>query len=397
MPLPNWKRYQRHRKPGRSLLLTLVLTFAPELIVQFTLTIIDCVLEFAGPFFLQRILRSIEISKDGLSINNIRGRYLDVFGLFLSTLATAILFNQALWVSRRLSIRLKGLLVAELSTKTLCRRGKGSSGEKKQTDKDNNNKDATEEDSADTDGKVMNILTADFQRVVIVGSFMTGMYTIPLKFVIGVWYMYNMLGVSALIGLIITIVYIPLSKMLFIRLRKLRQMQSAASDKRIATITELLQGIKAVKLFGWESRFLEKVDERREHQLDYSWKVFLWSASVNVSAFLNPIIILVIMFTSYVVVFGNTLNAEIAFTSISIFQMVRSAISGFPSFINFGIGGYVSLKRIDSYFKQPKVQDLEERTAAQTFGDELGFDCADLEWNSPETTKDTANAESNTP
>ncbi|KAJ2560559.1 hypothetical protein IW140_006652, partial [Coemansia sp. RSA 1813] len=77
--------------------------------------------------------------------------------------------------------------------------------------------------------------------------------------------------------------------------------------------------------------------------------------------------------------------------------MVRSAISGFPSFINFGIGGYVALKRIDSYFKQPKVQDLEERTAAQTFGDELGFDCADLEWNSPEATKDTANAESNTP
>ncbi|KAJ2087296.1 hypothetical protein IW138_005076 [Coemansia sp. RSA 986] len=171
-------------------------------------------------------------------------------------------------------------------------------------------------------------------------------------------------------------------------------MMSAASDKRIATITELLQGIKAVKLFGWESRFLEKVDERREHQLDYSWKVFLWSTGINAVAFLNPIITLAIMFTSYVVVFGNTLNAEVAFTSIAVFEIVRTALRRIPVNINKGIGGYVALKRIDSFLRQPQVQDLEERTSAQVFSDELGFDCADLEWNSPETTKDTVKIDS---
>ncbi|KAJ1892455.1 hypothetical protein LPJ81_005557 [Coemansia sp. IMI 209127] len=85
--------------------------------------------------------------------------------------------------------------------------------------------------------------------------------------------------------------------MLFTYLRKLREKQSAASDKRISAITELMQGIKAVKLFGWESRFLER---------------------------------------------------------------------------------------------QSHIQDLEERTHEQTFGDELGFDCADLEWNSADSTKDAS-------
>ncbi|KAJ2567522.1 hypothetical protein IW140_004430 [Coemansia sp. RSA 1813] len=46
---------------------------------------------------------------------------------------------------------------------------------------------------------------------------------------------------------------------------------------------------------------------------------------------------------------------------------------------------------------QPQIQDLEERTSAQTLSDELGFDCADLEWNGSETTKDTANIDSNIP
>ncbi|KAJ1663415.1 hypothetical protein EV178_005011 [Coemansia sp. RSA 1646] len=100
------------------------------------------------------------------------------------------------------------------------------------------------------------------------------------------------------------------------------------------------------------------------------------------------------MFTSYVVVFGNTLNAEVAFTSIAVFEIVRTALRRIPVNINKGIGGYVALKRIDSFLRQPQVQDLEERTSAQVFSDELGFDCADLEWNSPETTKDTVKIDS---
>ncbi|KAJ2088972.1 hypothetical protein IW138_003813 [Coemansia sp. RSA 986] len=100
------------------------------------------------------------------------------------------------------------------------------------------------------------------------------------------------------------------------------------------------------------------------------------------------------MFTSYVVVFGNTLNAEVAFTSIAVFEIVRTALLRFPTYVNVGISGYVALKRIDSYLKQPQVQDLEERTPAQTFGNELGFDCADLEWNSPEATNATVKIDS---
>ncbi|KAJ2397232.1 hypothetical protein GGI23_003613, partial [Coemansia sp. RSA 2559] len=186
--------------------------------------------------------------------------------------------------------------------------------------------------------------------------------------------------------MIVAVAYIPLSKMMFVHFGKLTQWQSAASDKRIAAITELMQGIKAVKLFGWESRFLEKIDEKREEQLGYAWKVFLWSTGISASASLNPILILVVIFTSYVVVFGNTLNAEVAFTSIAVFQMLQSVVRFLPGYINFGVGGYVALKRIDSYLKQPHVQALEERTAEQTFGDELGFDCADLEWNSANNT-----------
>ncbi|KAJ2861927.1 hypothetical protein GGI22_002326 [Coemansia erecta] len=90
-------------------------------------------------------------------------------------------------------------------------------------------------------------------------------------------------------------------------------------------------------------------------------------------------LILIIIFTTYVAVLGNKLTAEIAFTSISVFQLVRIVFEHMPGFLSWTINGYASLGRIDSYLGQPQVQELEKRVAQES-ADALGFECADLEW-----------------
>ncbi|KAJ2426196.1 hypothetical protein GGF41_002148, partial [Coemansia sp. RSA 2531] len=106
MPIPNWRRYQIHRKPGRSLLVTVLIVFAPELALQAVLALTNSILLFSGPFFLQRILRSIEVlggNSSGRDQNppaekSIRSAYLDAFGLLFFTLAASTLYNWTNWV-----------------------------------------------------------------------------------------------------------------------------------------------------------------------------------------------------------------------------------------------------------------------------------------------------------
>ncbi|KAJ2579158.1 Transporter of the ATP-binding cassette (ABC), partial [Coemansia sp. RSA 1836] len=263
MPIPSWRRYLRHRKPGRSLLVTMLLTFAPELVLQAVLGLTTSVLYFSGPFFLQRILRSIELlggKSDGIGHSrpaekSIRGAYLDAFGLLFFTLAATTLSNQTLWVGRHIGMRIKGILVAELSSKTLRRRGKGTWEDAKSATDGDEDKDADEDDmdaaptaQAAADGKIMNLLTADFSKVSEVAAYLDNTYSMPLMLFIGIWYMYLLLGVSALVGLSMTVFYIPLSKMLFKYLTKVEEKLTSLSDERVTVITELLQGIKAVKL-----------------------------------------------------------------------------------------------------------------------------------------------------
>ncbi|KAJ2157682.1 hypothetical protein GGF46_004327, partial [Coemansia sp. RSA 552] len=384
MPIHNWKRFLGHRKAGRSLARTIVFTFAPELILQAAVSIVGSALHFAGPFFLQRILRFIEQGSSGTAADgkSMRSAYLDAFGLLLFTLLQTMLANQALWIGRQISIRIKGLMVAELSTKTLRRRGKGGWSSEDKDDKDDDDDDDDEPATeAAADGKIMNLLTADFQRVGEVVSYLDDIYGLPLTLLAGIWYMYALLGVSALIGLSVAIVYVPLSKFLFQYLTKLETKFNAISDERVTAITELLQGIKAVKLFGWETQFLKRVDEKRERQLTLMWR--LQSTWVYVSAIttLAPMLVLIIIFATYVIGFDHRLTAEVAFTSISVFQLVSMVFEHMPGFMTWAISGYVSLRRIDSYLGQPEVQRLEERVAAS--GDDegaLGFSNADLEW-----------------
>ncbi|KAJ1999973.1 hypothetical protein GGI04_004342, partial [Coemansia thaxteri] len=309
LPIPNWKRYIRHRKPGRSLLTTLLLTFAPELTVQAIFALTGSVLLFAGPFFLQRILRAIELlgSNKGRDIStdqSIRSAYFDAFGLLFFTLVLCATSGVAMWTGRRIGIRLKGVLVAELSIKTL-RRSSKRSGENK--------------GGAETaaDGKIMNLLTADFTRVTNVSARLDTAYAMPLLPVVGIWYMYELLGMPALLGFAVMGVYYPLSKVLLRRVTKIEKKMYSLGDERVTALTQLLQGIKAVKLFGWESRFLEMIDEKRERQLVYMWKLFVAWIQVTIASSVAPMMVLVVIFIVYVNVLGNKLSAEIAFTSIS--------------------------------------------------------------------------------
>ncbi|KAJ1954184.1 Transporter of the ATP-binding cassette (ABC), partial [Linderina pennispora] len=249
MALPNWSRYAKHRKPGRSLLLSLILTFAPQLLAQLLLSVAVAVLNYSGPYFLQRILQSIEIigntTVGGTPAKSIRSAYLDAFGLFVFSIISVQLIDQLVWIGRHMDFRMKGLLVGELSTKTLNRGAKGSlegvTGDNDEDSSDNGLESAQES----TNGKIMNLLTTDLNRVTKVVAYLDELYTLPLSAVIGVIYMFKLLGWSSLIGFSIVIPYYPLTRKLFSYLSDLEEKTSELSDERVEAITELLQGIKA--------------------------------------------------------------------------------------------------------------------------------------------------------
>ncbi|KAJ1992782.1 hypothetical protein GGI25_003330 [Coemansia spiralis] len=362
-PLAIWRRYTTSRRPTRSLLTTLVVTFSPQLLSQALLALVGAVLSYAAPFFLQRILRSIRLHTKDTPLRMI---YLDSLGLLISSLLHSLASNRVLWLGRKVSMRLQSLLVAELSSKALCRRSKSSVADAK-------------DKTAASDGRVANMLTSDLESVGHISSYLDEIYTLPIGFVLGSWYLYSLLGTPALIGLTITVIYYPLTKLMVKYLIKYQRRLMALDDERVTMITEMFQGIRAVKLFGWQSRFIKKVRDKRDEEISAYWTLMFLQLPVSFVRSLTTSLILVAILAIYTLGYGHTLTPDVVFPSITVFSMVSATFNGIPGLFRWMSGCYVSLTRIESFMVQSQVQELADRVAVNQEC-EVGFDDATLVW-----------------
>ncbi|KAJ2854188.1 hypothetical protein J3B02_002797, partial [Coemansia erecta] len=398
-PLSIWRRFAGRRKPGRSLLRTLFATFRPQLLAQVLLALVSAVLSYAGPFFLQRILRSIRLYRKNSNEEgqvSLRLVYLDAIGLLLSSMLHSLSSNQVLWLGRKVSLRLQCLLVAELSSKALQRRSR-SSGTNSQEKNKEEDEDAGQK-TASSDGRVANMLTSDLESIGHVASYLDEIYTLPIGFFLGSWYLYSLLGVSALIGLAITVIYYPLTRLMVKYMVRYQRRLMALDDERVTMITEMFQGIRAVKLFGWQTRFIQKVRAKREEEISAYWTLIFFQLPVSLVRNLTTSLILVTILAIYTLVFGHTLTADVVFPSITVFSMVSSTFNRIPGLFSWISNCYVSLTRIESFMTQTHVQDLDERVARNGTASEpvVGFVNASLVWSVDASDTASASLASNT-
>ncbi|KAJ1727644.1 hypothetical protein LPJ61_004466, partial [Coemansia biformis] len=402
-PLSVWRRYTACRKPGMSMLWALWWTFLPQLTAQALLAVLNATLEYSQPFFLQRILRAIRLYNSGTPglADSVSKRMicLDAAGLLVSSLLHSMSSNRVLWIGRIVSLRLQGLLVAELSSKALQRRSKSTGDDDAPADKadsdtkttgDDSNKSDNDDDekdkTTDSDGRVANMLTSDLESLGHIASYLDGIYRAPIAFCIGTWYLYNMLGVSALIGLALTAIYYPLTRLMMKYLIKYQKKMYAIDDERITMVTEVFQGIRAVKLFGWQSRFIDKVRAKRNEGIRAWWKLTFLQLPTMFVRSVTTSLILVAVLAIYSLVFGHPLTADVVFPAMTVFSMVSSTFIGIPALFQWLAGCYVSLKRIETFMIKSRLQPLEDRVAndadaaAAAEAGAVGFEDASFVW-----------------
>ncbi|PVU92598.1 hypothetical protein BB561_003737 [Smittium simulii] len=371
-----WNRFAKvsnqHQK--YSFFWKIIHVFRPEIILQICLIICLSFLKFSGPYFLNKILHFLENpdAKNDFSVG-----YIYCFGLAFFGFFQIILENQALWLGRKISIRLRNIITCELVNKSLLLAPLA-------TINDNNiinvsdEKNDTISNKTSSSGMLMNLMTADLNKLVEVSAYIDYSVLAVTQLVFGIIYLYQLMGISSIAGLVIMVVYTRLSKFLFDYILNIQSQIYTISDKRLAAIGELVSGIKAVKLFGWESQFISKITIIRNEQLKKLWNVCKLAILNWFFLSLTPILVLASVFWIYTVVLGNKISAEIAFTSLTIFNIIRSAFENIPWIFSQLINTKVSFDRINKYLQQPEIQMLSDRCSnSQSY---IGFEKATLTW-----------------
>ena len=122
-----------------------------------------------------------------------------------------------------------------------------------------------------------------------------------------------------------------------------------ARDARVKFTNELLQGVRILKLFAWEDALMRQLNDKREEELVAVRDSQLYSSLFMFVFTATPLVVTAVTFVLYAALHGQ-LTAAKAFTSLSLFNILRFPLSVVPMMISRVIDLTVVNKRLSKFF-----------------------------------------------
>ncbi|KAI0366584.1 multidrug resistance-associated ABC transporter [Pilatotrama ljubarskyi] len=379
------------RSAGR-LLKRLLKTHSLELLMDILLSAIGVGLAYMKPYFLKLILDGLA-APDGLPETR-ANIYVYAFVSFASSICRSQVDANRLWISRRASGRVRSELVASIYDKTLQRKHFSGAGDRRTSrahmgPSTNETKNAGA--AADV-GKIVNLMSGDVDRITQTVANLYFLYQCPLDILFAALFLYRLLGSAAFIGFLVLLLTWPLNDLAGKRAIRIQRGLSNARDKRMGALSELLSAIKLVKFFAWEDRWIHRVLHARHTELQC-----LVRARVNAVVFslIQTCIPILVSVTSFLVFVGrgNELTVGIAFTAITLFQMIREPFKGIQTSLVQILQARVALDRIGAYLEEDEVDEqVSTRKKASVLPSAesetgLGIINGTLKWNEAESNR----------
>jgi len=200
---------------------------------------------------------------------------------------------------------------------------------------------------------------------------------------IAVVLLYQILGWSSIAGIVVMFFLIPINYFISSRFSQIQKKIMAATDERIHTTNEVLQNIRIIKFFAWEARFAQAVDRSRSAELmQLRNRYILWAIAAT-SWYGSPIVITFLSFFFYTVIEGKTLDSPIAFTALSLFNVLRVPLDQLADMVTNVLQTKVSIDRVEEYLSEEetgKYHQLKQPEEMDPNAPLIGFSDATFSW-----------------
>ncbi|KAG8744472.1 hypothetical protein FRC11_013448, partial [Ceratobasidium sp. 423] len=255
----------------------------------------------------------------------------------------------------------------------------------KQKDKEESQGDDSE--SANLIGKINNLMSTDLGNMIDGRDFLFIILYGPVQIIFSIYFLYHILGWSAVIGMTVMILSFPIPGKVAYLVNNVQVSRMKKTDARVQTVTESMNVIRMIKLFGWEKKVIGQVEEKREEELTYYKKrQFLGLVNMNIN-YVLPLIVMLVTYASHTLWFKQTLDAATVFSSIGVFDVLRNQLHMLFWHIPMTIQAKVSLGRINDFLQNAELLDTYDNKDAPLIvepnppaPDAIGFRNATFTW-----------------
>ncbi|XP_036837574.1 multidrug resistance-associated protein 9 [Oncorhynchus mykiss] len=194
-------------------------------------------------------------------------------------------------------------------------------------------------------GEMINVLTSDGYRMFEAVLFGTFLLCIPVLLTACMIYACYTLGYTALIGVSVYLVFIPIQFSMARLIQVFRRKAVSVTDTRVRTMNEVLTCIKLIKMYAWETSFEKKITDIRKNEKQLlEMAGYIQSINSSITTII-PTLATILTFVVHTLM-GLPLSSSEAFTTIAIFNSMRFSLGLLPFSVKALAEGLVSLARL---------------------------------------------------
>ena len=182
-------------------------------------------------------------------------------------------------------------------------------------------------------GKIINIISGDMNTLEIKMLFMMFFFCIPVTiFTFLTILSVNFGVVPAFASILPSIIVFSLSIALQKSNENMYRKRNHYTDERIKLANEVIEGIRLIKMYGWERPFKEIIDRIRNIEIKQILRINTANFLDRTLAFASTFILAFILFIVYYSQ-GNVLSVDLVFSTLQLFDIYRIYV-----FMMFGTG-----------------------------------------------------------
>ncbi|KAF9473172.1 P-loop containing nucleoside triphosphate hydrolase protein [Pholiota conissans] len=155
-----------------------------------------------------------------------------------------------------------------------------------------------------------------------------------------------------------------------------RQKCVKITDRRVRLTTEVLQGIRLIKAYGWEAFYAHHITNLREQEISRIKKSSIAAALLISTFYFLPVIANVIAFITYGLT-GHQLTIAKIFTALQLFNAMRVPLLLFPLVLSSLADAMVAFQRICSFLT---AEELAETYVIDPSQPQALYVDGDFEW-----------------
>ncbi|OWK00929.1 hypothetical protein Celaphus_00016727, partial [Cervus elaphus hippelaphus] len=197
-----------------------------------------------------------------------------------------------------------------------------------------------------TTGQMVNLLSNDVNRFDQVAMFLHYLWVGPLQAIAVTALLWMEIGISCLAGMAVLIILLLLQCCIGKLFSSLRHKTAALTDDRIKTMSEVITGIRTIKMNAWEKSFIDLITRLRRKEISEILRSSYLRGMNLASFFVVSKIMIFVTFISNELR-DNLITGSQVFVVVMLFETLRfSSTLYFPLAVEKMSEAVVSIQRI---------------------------------------------------